>query len=57
MAFCDKKIIVVLPAYNAHATLKNTLSEMPKDLVDHFILVDDASSDDTAGLAKKTWIG
>ncbi len=53
MALCDKKIIVVLPAYNANATLENTMAEMPKDLVDHFILVDDASSDDTAGLAKK----
>ncbi len=53
MALCNKKIIVVLPAYNANATLENTLSEMPKDLVDHIILVDDASSDHTADLAKK----
>lgn len=48
-----KKIIVVLPAYNAALTLKNTLDEIPMDLVDELILCDDASNDNTFELAKK----
>ena len=53
MALCGKKIAVVLPAYNAGETLKRTLEEMPKDIVDHYILVDDASSDNTSDIARK----
>lgn len=49
----NKKIIVVLPAYNAAKTLKTTLDAIPKDVVDDVILVDDASSDDTVGEAKR----
>jgi glycosyltransferase involved in cell wall biosynthesis len=48
-----KKIVVVMPAYNAAMTLKKTYDEVPKDIVDEIILVDDASSDETAKLAKK----
>jgi len=48
-----KKIAVVLPAYNAAATLKKTLDEIPKDIVDEIILVDDASSDNTSQLARE----
>ncbi len=48
-----KKIIVVLPAYNAEKTLKETYDEIPQDIVDDIILVDDASSDHTVELAKK----
>lgn len=47
-----KKIIVVLPAYNAGKTLAQTLAEIPRDLVDDFIVVDDASTDDTVKVAK-----
>ena len=47
-----KKIIVVLPAYNAAATLKKTYSEIPFEIVDDIILVDDASTDTTVDLAK-----
>ena len=47
------KIIVVLPAYNAAITLKNTYKEIPQNIVDDIILVDDASSDHTVELAKK----
>jgi glycosyltransferase involved in cell wall biosynthesis len=47
------KIIVVLPAYNAAITLKNTYKEIPQNIVDDIILVDDASSDNTVELAKK----
>lgn len=49
----NKKIIAVLPAYNAAKTLKLTLNDIPKDWVDEIILVDDASSDNTADLSKK----
>jgi len=48
-----KKTIVVLPAYNAAKTLEITVRDIPKDLVDEIILVDDASSDNTVDLAKK----
>lgn len=51
-----KKIIVVLPAYNAAATLKKTYSEIPFEIVDDIILVDDASTDTTVDLAKELGI-
>jgi glycosyltransferase involved in cell wall biosynthesis len=44
----QKKIVVVMPAYNASKTLEMTYNEVPKDIVDEVILVDDASRDDTA---------
>jgi len=47
-----KKIIVVLPAYNAAETLTTTTNEIPMDVVDDIILVDDASTDDTVMIAK-----
>ena len=47
----NKTIAVVLPAYNAAATLRATISELPS-IVDHRILVDDGSSDETAALAR-----
>ena len=49
----EKKIIVVLPAYNAEKTLKETYDEIPGDIVDDIILVDDASSDRTVELAER----
>lgn len=51
-----KKIVVVLPAYNAELTLERTVSEIPLDVVDLIILVDDASSDKTVQLARKLGI-
>ena len=45
------KIVVVLPAYNASATLKQTVDDLP-EMVDRIILVDDKSQDDTLSLAK-----
>ncbi len=48
----QKKIVVVLPAYNASKTLTITYNEIPKDIVDEVILVDDASRDDTARIAR-----
>lgn len=47
----DKSIVVVMPAYNAEKTLRMTLDEIPHDVVDHIILVDDCSSDRTEALA------
>ncbi|MBN1104204.1 MAG: glycosyltransferase family 2 protein [Deltaproteobacteria bacterium] len=52
----DKKILVVLPAYNAEKTLERTWSEIPRDLVDDVLLVDDSSADRTAALAKELGI-
>lgn len=43
----DKKVVVVLPAYNASKTLSKTYAEIPHDLVDEVILCDDASRDNT----------
>ena len=52
----DKKIVVVLPAYNAALTLEKTYKEIPFDIVDEVVLVDDRSSDDTIEVAKKVGI-
>ena len=52
-----KKVIVVLPAYNAAQTLEKTYREIPMDLVDEVILCDDASRDDTVSVAKAIGIG
>jgi glycosyltransferase involved in cell wall biosynthesis len=49
----NKKIVVVLPAYNASKTLRKTYDEIPFEIVDEVILVDDFSSDNTIELAKK----
>ncbi|MEP7196643.1 MAG: glycosyltransferase family 2 protein [Saprospiraceae bacterium] len=51
--FLNKKVVVVLPAYNAAKTLERTIEDIPFDLVDELILCDDASNDDTYQLAKK----
>ena len=51
-----KKVIVVLPAYNAALTLEKTYKEIPFDLVDEVILCDDASKDNTSDLAKSIGI-
>ena len=47
-----KKIVVVMPAYNAARTLQKTYDEIPRDIVDEIILTDDNSSDDTVRIAK-----
>lgn len=46
------RIVVVMPAYNAARTLHKTYNDIPPDTVDHIILVDDASSDDTVDIAR-----
>jgi len=52
----NKKIVVVLPAYNAERTLEKTYKEIPFDMVDEVVLVDDASSDQTVEVGKKLGI-
>ncbi len=47
-----QKIIVVMPAYNAAQTLNKTVAEIPRDVVDDILLVDDASSDETVEAAR-----
>ncbi|MFT4802151.1 MAG: glycosyltransferase involved in cell wall biosynthesis [Flavobacteriaceae bacterium] len=51
-----KKIIVILPAYNAENTLEKTYNEIPFDIVDEVILTDDFSSDHTVRVAEKLGI-
>lgn len=51
-----KKIVVVLPAYNAALTLERTYKEIPFDVVDDVVLVDDNSKDDTVEVGKKLGI-
>jgi glycosyltransferase involved in cell wall biosynthesis len=48
----NKKVVIVLPAYNAEKTLKLTVSEIPFEYSDNIILVDDYSNDETVKLAK-----
>ncbi|QEH43320.1 glycosyltransferase family 2 protein [Chitinophaga sp. XS-30] len=52
----NKKVVVVLPAYNAALTLEKTFLEIPVDIVDEVVLVDDASKDDTVEVGKKLGI-
>jgi glycosyltransferase involved in cell wall biosynthesis len=47
----NKKVVVVLPAYNAARTLRRTVEEIPCEIVDEVILTDDASRDNTSELA------
>jgi glycosyltransferase involved in cell wall biosynthesis len=49
--FNGKKVVVVMPAYNAEKTLEKTYREIPFDIVDEVVLVDDASRDGTMELA------
>ena len=52
----NKKVVVVLPAYNAAATLEKTYREIDFTIVDEVVLVDDASKDNTAEVGKRLGI-
>jgi len=52
MPYNNKKIIVVMPAYNAGKTLVKTYNDLPHELIDEVILVDDASRDNTVEVAR-----
>lgn len=49
----QKKIAVVLPAYNAARTLRRTVEEIPREIVDDIILTDDASTDETSVISRE----
>jgi glycosyltransferase involved in cell wall biosynthesis len=51
--FHGKKIVVVMPAYNAAKTIEKTYREIPMDLVDEVVVTDDASSDETVAVARQ----
>ena len=51
-----KKIVVVMPAYNASQTLRKTYDEIPHDIVDEIVLVDDKSKDNTSEVAREIGI-
>jgi glycosyltransferase involved in cell wall biosynthesis len=51
-----KKIVVIMPAYNAERTLKKTFDKIPHSIVDEIILVDDGSADKTAIISKRLGI-
>lgn len=51
-----KKVVVVMPAYNAGSTLEETFRDIPFDTVDDVLLVDDASTDNTVQVARKLGI-
>lgn len=52
-----KKIVVILPAYNAERTLRQTVAEIDRTIVDEIILVDDCSSDQTVKVARELGCG
>lgn len=54
--YLNKKVIVVLPAYNAALTLEKTIAEIPKDIVDEIVFVDDNSTDNSLEVAHRIGI-
>ena len=48
-----KKVVVVMPAYHAEKTLERTVAEVPRDIVDEILVVDDASGDHTVEVARR----
>lgn len=51
-----KKLVAIMPAYNAEKTLRKTYEELPREYVDDVILVDDYSKDDTSNIARELGI-
>lgn len=54
--YLNKKVIVVLPAYNAALTLQKTIDEIPNDIVDEIVFVDDNSTDNSVEVAERIGI-
>lgn len=53
MPYKDAQVVVVMPAYNAAKTLANTVGLIPREVVDHIVLVDDGSRDATLDVARE----
>ena len=53
MAAAGKSVVVVMPAYNAGRTLERTYREVPQEVVDRVLVIDDASHDDTVAVARR----
>ena len=51
------KVIIVMPAYNAAATLEKTVRDIPEGFADEIIVVDDASQDETVAIALDFFLG
>lgn len=51
-----KRVVIVLPAFNASSTLERTFAEIPKEIISEIVLVDDASKDNTVKIASKLGI-
>src|SRR5207247_1972219 len=49
---CGKRLVIIMPAYNAERTLRKTFQALPHDIVDDLVLTDDASTDCTLQVAK-----
>lgn len=56
LMYNGKKVVVVLPAYNAALTMEKTISEIPMNVVDELVLVDDNSTDNSIEVAQKLGI-
>ena len=52
----NPKVVIVMPAYNAERTVKDTYKEIPREYGKHIILVDDQSTDNTVSVAKRLGI-
>jgi glycosyltransferase involved in cell wall biosynthesis len=52
MSLAGKRVVVVMPAYNSVRTLAATVDQIPRDIVDHIVLVDDGSQDETVDVAR-----
>ena len=52
----EHKVVVIMPAYNAARTLEKTYTEIPLDIVDEVVLVDDDSDDNTICVARRIGI-
>ena len=55
MAQPETRIVIVMPAYNAARTLERTYADIPHDLIDQIILVDDVSGDETVDIARQVY--
>ena len=53
----SRRVAVILPAYNAEATLSRTVAELDREIIDELVLVDDASTDRTVQLGRELGLG